>query len=220
MLPLAAVVIALPAALVLWVAAVLGLPPLAAAIFALAAMTAVTGALHEDGLADIADGFWGGGDRARRLEIMRDSRIGSYGTLALVFATAAKIVLLAEAIAAGGAIAGGAVLLATAVAARTAALWPWMALPPARADGVAHGAGRPTRRTAAIAASLAAAIVAVCLVPLAPAALAVAPAATALAVIAVARLARGKIGGHTGDVIGGAEQAAEIAFLTGIVICL
>ncbi len=62
-----------------------GAPPLVAALLALAAMAALTGALHEDGLADTADGL-GGGSPERKLEIMRDSRVGAFGVLALVFA--------------------------------------------------------------------------------------------------------------------------------------
>jgi cobalamin synthase len=74
----------------------LGLPPLVAATLSVGALVTVTGGLHEDGLADAADGFGGGGTPARKLEIMRDSRLGSYGGLALglslllrVFAVAA-----------------------------------------------------------------------------------------------------------------------------------
>ena len=73
----------------------LGLPPVMVAILSLAAGAWVTGAMHEDGLADVADGFGGGRDRARKLEIMRDSRVGSYGVLALILATAFRAAGLA-----------------------------------------------------------------------------------------------------------------------------
>src|SRR3546814_9783083 len=68
----------------------LALPPFAAAIIALAFAILVTGGLHEDGLADVADGFGGGHDKARKLAIMRDSRIGTYGVLALALVLAAR----------------------------------------------------------------------------------------------------------------------------------
>ena len=61
----------------------IGSPPWVAAALAVAATLAVTGCLHEDGLADTADGFGGGDTRERKLEIMRDSRIGTYGVCAL-----------------------------------------------------------------------------------------------------------------------------------------
>lgn len=84
MLPVAGLIIALPAALVLALAQKLGLPPVLAAIFAIAALVATTGAFHEDGLADSADGLGGGMSRERELEIMKDSRIGAFGGAALI----------------------------------------------------------------------------------------------------------------------------------------
>ena len=78
--------------LVLW----LGVAPAAAAAIAIAAQIFATGALHEDGLADSADGLWGGWDKARRLAIMKDSRIGTYGVLALVLVTLLLILAVAR----------------------------------------------------------------------------------------------------------------------------
>ena len=71
------------------------MPDLAAAALALGAGAILTGALHEDGLADVADGFGGGRDRAAKLEIMRDSRLGTYGALILLVSFAAKLSALA-----------------------------------------------------------------------------------------------------------------------------
>ena len=71
-----------------------GLPPLAAAAICLLVMTLLSGAMHEDGLADMADGFGGGHDVESRMRIMHDSRIGSYGVLALILATALRLSLL------------------------------------------------------------------------------------------------------------------------------
>lgn len=70
--------------------------PAVATVLAVLAMVAVTGAFHEDGLADAADGLWGGSDAERRLEIMRDSRLGTYGTVALVGALALRLALLMD----------------------------------------------------------------------------------------------------------------------------
>src|SRR5437763_2383992 len=72
-----------------------GVPPLAAAALALGGSAILTGALHEDGLADVADGFGGGRDRAAKLEIMRDSRLGTYGALILLVSFVAKVSALA-----------------------------------------------------------------------------------------------------------------------------
>ena len=72
-----------------------GVPDLAAAARALGGSALLTGALHEDGLADVADGFGGGRDAAAKLEIMRDSRLGTYGAVILLVSFAAKISALA-----------------------------------------------------------------------------------------------------------------------------
>src|SRR5215470_1938123 len=83
-LPVAGVVVGGAGALAYAAALAIRLPPTLAAAFSLLATLLVTGCLHEDGLADTADGFGGGQDRARKLEIMRDSRLGAYGSCALM----------------------------------------------------------------------------------------------------------------------------------------
>jgi adenosylcobinamide-GDP ribazoletransferase len=176
-----------------------------------------TGALHEDGLADVADGFGGGATRERRLEIMRDSRIGAYGGAALVLALALRIGALATLLDRLGPPAATALVLAASLS-RVAALLPMALLPPARADGLSAGVGRPGRASLAVASGtgLALAGLAVPLgLPWHGVALMVALAG--LAALALTRLARGKIGGQTGDVIGACQQAAEIAALVGLV---
>lgn len=181
--------------------AALGVAPLAAAMVALGVGALATGALHEDGLSDVADGFGGGADRARVLEIMRDSRIGAFGAAALIVSFGAR----------AGALAGIAALdpwaaVAAAVAAgalsRGAMVVVMAAAPLARADGLAARVGRPSRRTAALAAALAVAAAGwVGLFVAIPAALGAA---------AIAVWARRRIGGATGDVYGAAQQVSEI----------
>jgi adenosylcobinamide-GDP ribazoletransferase len=183
-----------------------GVPSLAAAALALGASALVTGALHEDGLADMADGFGGGRDKAGKLEIMRDSRLGTYGALILLVSFVAKVSALAvlpaksvlPALIAGHALSRG--------------ILPVMAMrmPYARADGLAAAAGKPDAATAAIAITFALLIVFLVL-PWAEAFGAALVAAAAA--ICVAMLANRQIGGQTGDVLGGAEQVAETAIL-------
>jgi adenosylcobinamide-GDP ribazoletransferase len=176
-----------------------------AAALALALQALLTGALHEDGLADCADGFWGGGTPERRLEIMRDSRIGSYGVLALVLTLLVRWSSLA-------ALPPAALLpvLAAAGALSRAPMGLGMAvLPFARAGGLAVAVGRPP---------LPAAVLGLVLSLLAAAVLlgsaAALPALAGLAAAAaVACLARAKIGGQTGDVVGAMQQAAEATAL-------
>lgn len=190
----------------------LGLPPLLAGVVALGATIWLTGALHEDGLADLADGF-GGRTPEDKLRIMRDPRIGSYGALALLLALLARAAGLA-ALAAPATVA--AALIAAGAVSR-AALPPVMAmLPKARADGLAASVGRPHPLRAA-AAVLVAVLIAVVLLGKAAAPALLAGAGAALL---VAWLAQRQIGGQTGDVLGTVQQLTEIGVLLGTVAAL
>lgn len=217
MLPLAGLILALPAALVLAVGWWIGLGPFLAATLAVAVMVLATGALHEDGLADVADGFGGGATLERRLEIMRDSRIGAYGGAALVLALALRIGALATLLDRTGYAAATALILVAALS-RLAALAPMVLLPPARPGGLSASVGRPNRASlwVALAIGLAVALAGVILgLPLRGVALMI-PCA-GLAALALTRLARHMIGGQTGDVIGACQQIAEIAALLALV---
>lgn len=218
MLPVAGAVIGAVGAAAFAVALALGLPVTVAAVLAVAALVATTGAFHEDGLADTADGFGGGVTRARKLEIMTDSRIGTYGAAALVLALLLRVTLLAAlADMAGGAVAALA-LVAVAAVSRVAGLVPVWLLPQAKPDGRSAAVGRPTARTMAAAALGAAAIGLILLTPahgLVRAGLAVACAAAA--VLPLVALSRRMIGGQTGDVAGAAQQVAEIAMMAALV---
>lgn len=219
MLPVAGVVLALPSAAALLAAWALGLGPFLAAVLALAVSVPVTGALHEDGLADVADGF-GGATRERRLEIMRDSRIGAYGATALVLALALRIGALATLLDRVAAAAAVALLLAAALS-RVAALLPLVLLGPARPNGLAAAVGRPSRGTLGIAAGFGLALALLALPFGLPAhGVLLMMLLCVLAALALTRLAAARIGGQTGDVIGACQQAAEIAGLLGLIACL
>ena len=220
MLPVAGVILALPAALVLIAAKGLGLGPFLAATLAVTVAALVTGALHEDGLADLADGFGGGTTRERRLEIMRDSRIGSYGGVALVLSLALRIGALATLLDRTGAYAALALVLAAAIS-RTAALAPMVLLDPARPGGAGAAVGRPTRGTFLVAMGLSLGLAAMALgLGLPAGGIALMLGFTALAAGIVTALARRKIGGQTGDVVGACQQAAEVAGLIGLVAAI
>jgi adenosylcobinamide-GDP ribazoletransferase len=183
-----------------------GIPALAAAVLALGAGAALTGALHEDGLADVGDGFGGGRDRAAKLAIMRDSRLGTYGVLVLLVGFVTKLAALAS-------LPVSAIIPSLIVAhALARAAIPVLALnmPFAREDGLGKAAGRPDTASAVIAVAIAVVIALLCLTVKA-ALLAVL--ATAAAAAAMAWLAWRQIGGVTGDVFGAVEQVAETAVL-------
>jgi adenosylcobinamide-GDP ribazoletransferase len=186
--------------------AVIGMPSVAAAAVALGAGVVLTGALHEDGLADVADGFGGGRDRAAKLEIMLDSRLGTYGALILLVTFVAKVSALA-ALPSAAVLPG---LIAAHALARAPLTVMAMTMPNARHEGLAATAGTPDSLTAASAAILAI-VIAFAVLPWTDAILAAL--AAAASALCVALLAYRQIGGKTGDVMGGAEQVAETAIL-------
>jgi adenosylcobinamide-GDP ribazoletransferase len=205
--PIAGALVGLIGAAVYWLADVIGLPPLPAAALALAATLAVTGCLHEDGLADVADGFGGGATPERKLEIMRDSRIGTYGTCAVM----TSLLLRGSALAAIADPSAVAAALIAAHAAARATLPMFMSLVPAvRIDGLSAGAGRPPRASAITAALLGVAALGLAFGPV-KALVAVLLALSAIG--ALAWLCMRQIGGQTGDVLGALEQVSEILIL-------
>jgi adenosylcobinamide-GDP ribazoletransferase len=211
--PVAGALIGALTGLALWLSSLLNVGPFTAAIIAIVAGLFITGALHEDGLADTVDGFWGGRTRERRLEIMRDSRIGTYGTLALISAIGLRVSLYSdfaklpmwEII--GITAAAGAFSRALMVD----LMW---ATRPARSDGLSVFAGTPGRNGAAFAI-----LTATCLtlfigfywsVPHGG----LFALGAGLAVTGVMRrLCISKIGGQTGDVCGATQVLSEIAML-------
>jgi adenosylcobinamide-GDP ribazoletransferase len=220
MLPVAGAVIGAVGAAAMVIALSLGLGPLLSAVLTVATLTIVTGAFHEDGLADAADGLGGGATPERRLEIMRDSRIGSYGGAALILAFGLRIAALATlAERLNTASVAVAIVLAACVS-RVAALLLFGLTPPARSTGAAYVVGQPSMRTLATACVLAlviaTALAAAGGLPLRGLALGLAF-AVAVAVTA-ARMASRLVGGHTGDIAGATQQIAEIGLLAALLI--
>ncbi len=208
--PLAGLAVGLAGALAWGVARGLGLPGLAAAFAALAAMAWFTRGLHEDGLADFADGL-SGATREDRLRIMRDPALGTFGVLALIFALGLRAAALGSLAEFPAALAA---LLAAAAASRSMLPALMRALPPARADGLGHHAGRPDGDVVRIGLA-AAAVIALVLLPFWSAVAALI--AAAAGAWAVAALAHRALGGQTGDVLGAAQQTAETLFLLAVI---
>lgn len=194
-----------------WLAASLGLPAAIGAILAVATTVLLTGALHEDGLADTADGFGGGHDRDRKLAIMRDSAVGTYGVLALLLSALLRIACLAALLSPGLIIAA---LIGAHALSRGLLPLIMATMPLAREDGLAAGIGRPTRKLASASLAIAAAI-ALPALGLESGVLALSGAA--LVAWLLARLARAQIGGYTGDVLGAVQQGVEIVVLVIVV---
>ncbi len=203
--PLAGLVVGALAYGVAWIAIWAQLPTLATAALLVAALIIATGAMHEDGLADTVDGLWGGFTAERRLEIMKDSHIGTYGVLALLLAQLLRIAAVMALIGAG--------LLTGVLAAClfSRAMLPALMrlLPNARKSGLSHSVGAPP--VSAVLAGIGLAVV-LSLVLLGGSA--IPPVLCALLAAAfVARIAKTKIGGQTGDILGATQQTSEITFL-------
>jgi adenosylcobinamide-GDP ribazoletransferase len=208
--PLVGAGIGIVASLALLAAFELGLHPLACALIALASAVILTGALHEDGLADFSDGLGAGRSREQRLQIMRDSRIGVLGTLAIVFGVGVRAAVLSGLSSPEVAVAG---LIAAASMSRAVlpAVMHWQK--PARADGLSNAFGKPSRGHVAAAVALGMALTFLCVGVLATI---VVTLAVAVAAAAVAGLAQRMLGGHTGDVLGAVQVVAETLALIAV----
>jgi adenosylcobinamide-GDP ribazoletransferase len=204
--PIAGFLVGLAGIFVYWLAVRANTAPQPAAALALAATMLLTGAMHEDGLADTADGL-GGKTREQKLDIMRDSRIGTFGACALAISLLLRWSTLAD-IAEPHFVA--AALIAAHVGAR-ACLPAFMRLVPgARSDGLASGAGQTPWPSVVAALILG---VTCLLFALGVAGTIMALLLLTIAGVLLARLATHQFGGQTGDVLGAMEQIAEAVIL-------
>ena len=182
------------------------LPPLVAATLAVCAGLLLTGAFHEDGLGDFADAFGGGMDRADVIRILRDPRQGTFGVLAIV----TSVLLRVAALSSLGAWAGAAALVAAHALGRSGAVAMMALVEPAKEEGLGAAYVSALAPRAALLGASSGVVVAAAMFGwwAAPATL-----CAFVMAGAVPRLARGKLGGLSGDVLGAAEQAGEIAVL-------
>lgn len=204
--PLVGVIVSVIAAIAGFCAIAIGLPVPVAALFVVLASIFTTGAMHEDGLADCADGFWGGWTRERRLEIMKDSQIGTYGMIALLLGLGLRGLAISALLASGLLLPA---ILASAVISRAAMVGVMYALPPARTSGLSRQTGTPPLGSVAIAG----AIGLIAMLFIVPAPLLMLVLAVAIVMGGCVTIAKRKIGGQTGDVLGGTQQIIEITVL-------
>lgn len=185
----------------------LGVPPALTALAILTCLIMSTGAMHEDGLADSADGLWGGWAPHQRLDIMKDSHIGTYGVVALGLSLLARWTALSTLVGAGHIVVP---VLLTACLSRAPMVVLMASLPQARKDGLSAQVGRPGGKTMWVA------IVISVLGGLVLAGGLILPLMFWIAVAtgAVAWLAKSKIGGQTGDILGATQQVSEVVVLT------
>ena len=204
--PLVGLIIGVLAACLGWGALALGLSAPISAALVITAQVVMTGAMHEDGLADTFDGQWGGWDKKRRLEIMKDSQIGTYGVIALVLSLVLRWTAITALIHSGALFLA---LIAAATLSRMPMVFIMASMPHARDGGLSASVGRVGKDTAGVALGLA---LLTCFIAPLPASI-IALTTAILAAATIALIALRKIGGQTGDILGASQQMAEIAAL-------
>jgi len=203
--PAIGALIGLVVAAVFAVMSAIGTPLLAAAV-AVGALCLLTGAIHLDGLADAVDGLLGKGDATRRLEVMRDPRLGSFGVTALVVVLVADVAALASMSAARALVA----LVIAGALSRLTTLWIVALVPYVRETGLGVAAWEPSHRATDLVLGTACAALA-CLLDWRRSLLAIA--VVAIATLILVAIARRRVGGATGDVCGAAVELGQLATL-------
>ncbi|MZR31319.1 adenosylcobinamide-GDP ribazoletransferase [Sneathiella litorea] len=185
----------------------MGLPLLVSALLAVAGQVIITGALHEDAIGDVADGFGGGADKVKKLAIMRDSRVGTYAVVTLILIIGLKVAALGNM---PDPLMGFAILVVAAAVSRGLITWALYLLPSARDEGLGHGAGRPEIMAPLVSAVLCTLIA---ILILGPHLGAVALLSGIIGAGMMGVIAKRQIGGQTGDVLGAIQQVSEIFIL-------
>jgi adenosylcobinamide-GDP ribazoletransferase len=211
--PIASLAIALLPALAMMLLCLATAPAYVAATVGVGLMIFLTGAMPEDALADSADGLFGGTSIERRLEIMKDSRHGTYGVVAIALYVVVRVAAIG-AIATVNPLAAGGVMVAATILARSGALWLSVDLPPAREGGASASAGRVGRTSFAIGAGIAAGLSLILAGPFVTVLGLVLALLLAAGVAALwTRTCRRLVGGQSGDLIGALQALIEIAVL-------
>jgi len=201
--PLVGVIIGVICATAATLFIAIGLPAGIVAGLILALSAVLTGAMHEDGLADSADGLWGGWDKARRLAIMKDSHIGVYGVCAIALSLLLRWLALSTIVAMG---AYWVALIAIGALSRCAMVVVMATLLPARNSGLGKSVGRSPANTTWLAIAIGIGVAVLTGYPLLVL-------FAALATLACGWIASAKIGGQTGDILGATQQVTEIVTL-------
>ncbi len=215
---LAAIIVALPAAFILWAAMMIGLPAPVSATLALIVQVLTTGALHEDALADVADGFGGGKTVEGKLAIMRDSQIGTFGASALILSFVLQLFLLVHLIDLFPA--APLIVVMANIASTIVVIGPWAAFKPARSGkGLSKSLGVPTMQSLGFATMIGAPIAIV----IGWIAVGFYPTVFAIFICVVfsgifATLCDKQVGGHTGDTLGATKKISELGLLLALVM--
>lgn len=210
--PIVGLIVGCIAVIGMIISTAMGLHAQVTALIGVATLTIITGAMHEDGLADTTDGLWGGWDPAQRLKIMKDSYIGTYGVLAIVLSLVMRWLLLTELVE----LDAGTTLIGAAMLSRTAMVGVMTWLPNARDNGLSRKVGRPSRRIAGIAVGIAIIGAMGFIGDLAVGAIIV----VGIVATGCGAIANAKIGGQTGDILGAVQQITETSVMLYLVSIL
>jgi adenosylcobinamide-GDP ribazoletransferase len=209
-LPFIGAGVGLAAGLVFAIVRALAGPGWLAGVLAVGAAILITRALHEDGLADTADGLGPHGlEPARRLEIMRDSRNGTFGVLALALSVLIKVACLAQFSGSTGLV----VLIGAHALSRAVIAYPLLAFSPVQADGLGAQAGKPTDNDVWLTIGIGVVLAFLLLLGKGFFVALLAPIFAIAAAWFAARWIAERIGGYTGDTLGAIQQTAEIVLL-------
>jgi len=209
-LPFIGAAIGLAAGLIFAIVRSLAGPGWLAGVLAVGAAILITRALHEDGLADTADGLGPHAlEPARRLEIMRDSRNGTFGVLALALSVLIKVACLAQFSGATGLV----VLIGAHALSRAVLAWPLLAFSPVHSDGLGAQVGKPSDNDVWLTIAIGAVLAFLLLLGKGFFVAILTPVAAIAAAWGASRWIADRIGGYTGDTLGAVQQNAEIAFL-------
>lgn len=217
-LPFAALIMAvIPVAIIIaggWA----GIPSYFTAALAVASMAIIGGGMMEDSLADSADGLFGGYTRERRLDILKDSRHGTYGVTALCLFLVLRVTAIGALIPVSPLVAAG-VWLGANLIGRSAGLWVSVALPQARDEGTSAAAGQLPRSNYLVGLATATALLMLLGTPTSSIlGVLAALAAVCLVVVGWTAVCKRLVGGQTGDLIGAAAGLGEVAALAGLLI--
>ncbi|MEL6203202.1 MAG: adenosylcobinamide-GDP ribazoletransferase [Pseudomonadota bacterium] len=218
--PLAGIAISLPAALIISGAAFYPTASLLFAALAVFSTVVITGALHEDGLADVADGFFATKDRARMLKIMRDPHLGTFGTLALIFSIVLRVACLSIVIEQTGPLAAALLFMGVEAVSRSAMVWHWYALPNARSGGKADQAGRPDEKQVRLGVAIGSGtfIITGLTAQIHLLTVVITVTLAACAAFVFKSYCSTKLDGHTGDTIGTTQQIVVVTVLSVLAI--
>ena len=216
----AAIIVALPSAAVLWICEIASLPPAISAILTIICLVITTGALHEDALADVADGFGGGKTIEDKLMIMRDSQIGSFGASALILSFILHLALLTYLIERIPANFSPLIIILANIVTTVMIIGPWVAYGPARTEeGLSKSHGMPTTET------MATAMITGIPFSLFLGWVAIGFFQTLFAIVACFIVCAAfsiycnkQIGGHTGDTLGATKKISELALLFAMIV--